>query len=221
MRYEMLLMKGARFRLDCLWLGMACFIFLIPVGAQGGLSVDALPDFQPISADSGHGGLFPEKENDIKANLLAAEILSINIDIDSYEKDKKGAAQQQNIPALEERICILSAMAEKMRSLDPAHFSLPIKRRIRIHPTRVYGIGSVLETGESQSKKAIYRAAGIQGGDFSLLEPGRWYSLEVYILRARDIIASVPEYYVYIMAPSEPGPGFFAPDDGASSHEKQ
>ncbi len=211
-------MAGARFWKRYLWLMLVCFGALVSGGAQGGTFSDVPPDFTPISTETPHYGLFLEKEATLRAKLLAAEILSVNIDIESYKKEidtAKGEARQQDILAMEKRISTLNSALEKLSSTDPAHYVLPIKRRISVRPTTVYGIGSVLERDDQKSGNAIYRVVGIQGDDFSLLEPGRWYSLEVYILRARDASVPIPEYYVYVMAPSEPGPGFSAPDEGA------
>ncbi len=218
MQHNRVWMAGTRFWRRYLWLMLVCFGALVSGGAQSGTFSDAPPDFTPISTDSAHYGLFLEKEGTLKANLLAAEILSINIDIDFYknEIDKaKDEARQQDVLAMEKRVSTLNNILEKLSSTDPAHYVLPIKRRISVRPTMVYGIDSVLERDDQKSGNAIYRVVGIQGDNFSLLEPGRWYSLEVYILRARDACVPIPEYYVYVMAPSEPGPGFSAPDEGA------
>jgi hypothetical protein len=160
-------------------------------------------------------GLSSEGERTLRAKLIAAEILSIDMDIDFYRQEIDKAereARRQDVLLLEQRIDRLRGVLKTMRSMDPARYVLPIKRRIRLRPTIVYGIGSALEYDNLKSGSTVYRAAGIQGDDFSLLEPGRWYSLEVYILRPRDASVSVPEYYVYVMAPSEPAPGFSVPD---------
>lgn len=218
MWYKKLSMAGAQFWKRWLWLMMVCFAALVSIGAQDEIFSDAPLDFTPTSTDSAHYGLFLKKEGPLKAELLAAEMLSINMDIDFYEKEldrAKGEARQQDVLAMEKRISALKSVLEKLRSTDSAHYSLPLKRRISVRPTTAYGIGSVLESDDQKPGNTIYRVVGIQGDDFSLLEPGRWYSLEVYILRARDASVPVQEYYVYVMAPSEPGPGFSAPDEGS------
>jgi hypothetical protein len=204
--------------------GMISIFMIIPFSstfAQNPL----LPGMESLpSGDSSEKGSVwlvqpgPMKERTLKSALIAATMRAIQMEIKLQGTRllaaKNNPENSENIPLLEQRIAELKEELARTGRMGPSDYVLPKKKQVRVVPTKPYDYGSVLELDNHNPSEPSYYIAGIQGDDFSLLEAGKRYTLILYLLRPCNVgAASPPSFYVFVMAPAEPGPGFQAPDE--------
>lgn len=197
-------------------------MLVLPTGAQGSLPPDAPPGF-PIGIGEKSTTPYPKpgalQGNTLKLALIAATMRAIGMEILYYENELRAAKERPensaDIALLDGKIADLKNELARTALLEPSDYSLPKTRRVRVTPKKPYNYGSILDIDGSGKKNPVYYAAGIQGDDFSMFEVRKKYALTIYLLWPKD---SEPGQkrgnYVFIIAPSEPGPGFKAPDSG-------
>lgn len=196
--------------------------FILPVGAQGSLPPDAAPGF-PIGIGEKGTAPYPKpgalQGNTLKLALIAATMRAIGMEILYYENELRAAKERPensaDIALLDGKIADLKNELARTALLEPSNYSLPKTRRVRVTPKKPYSYGSSLDIDGSGKKNPVYYAAGIQGDDFSMFEVRNKYALTIYLLRSKAFESGQKKgHYVFIMAPSGPGPGFKAPDSG-------
>ncbi len=190
---------------------------VFPAGAQSSLPPDA------ALGGIGEKGTAPYPKpgvlqgNALKSALIAATMRAIGMEILYSENELRAAKARSgdfaDIARLDEKITDLKNELAKTALLEPSDYSLPKTRRVRVTPKKPYSYGSSLDIDGSGKKNPVYYAAGIQGDDFSMLEVRNKYALTIYLLRPKAFESGQKKgHYVFIMAPSGPGPGFKAPD---------
>ena len=196
---------------------------VVPTGAQGSSPLHAAP-VPPVAIGETGATLNPKlgalQGNALKSALIAATMRAIGMDILCYENEQRAirekSGNQAAIALLDGKIADLKNELAKTALLEPSSYSTPKTRRVRITPKKPYNYGSILDFDGSDKKKPAYYAAGIQGDDFSMFEIGNRYALTIYLLRPKDAgLGQKNGYYVFIMAPADPGSGFKMPDSGA------
>ena len=199
---------------------------VLPTGAQGSLPPYAAPVF-PVGTGEKGAAPYPKpgalRGNVLKSALIAATMRAIRMEILCYENELRAAKEKPgnstDIARLDEKIADLKSELAEAARLEPSNYSLPKTRRVRVSAKKPYNYGSILDIDGSGKKKPVYYAAGILGDDFSMFEVGNKYALTIYLLWPKDSESGKKAgYYVYIMAPSEPGPGFKAPDSGTRGY---
>ncbi len=163
----------------------------------------------PGQSSAGAGFLGAMKESALKAALIAATARSIGMDIAALtSRLAASSAGGDEASGLERKIADLEDELARTVILRPADYAMPEKKKIAFKPKKDLGFGSVLN--------ADFIVAGMQGDDFSLLEAGKQYSVDAYVLRV-DASSKKDEAgrYVFLMAPASAGPGFSVPDQGA------
>ena len=187
--------------------------------AGSAIALSAQDSRMPMGPPPGSGGSgqssagvgFPGtmKESALKAALIAATARSIGMDIAALmSRLSESPAGGDEASGLERKIADLEDELARTVILRLADYAMPVKKKIAFKLKKDLGYGSVLNSD--------FIVAGMQGDDFSLLEAGKQYSVDAYVLR---VSASGKKgeagRYVFLMAPASAGPGFSSPDQGA------
>jgi len=137
---------------------------------------------------------------DLKEELLRATLVAIDMEIDRYavklEAAREGPGDPANIPFLATRIQELQRERIKYENMDPAAYKLPQKVKARVKPTRPYAQGTLLEQKGLTRSGPFYHLAGVRGGDYGSIKPGKKYRMTLYLVYPRSY--PFPSYYVYI-----------------------
>jgi hypothetical protein len=200
---------------------VSLYIFLI----QGIMAANCQQVFRPIS---GHGpqegnqtdkylGLAYIKENTLKLSLLSATMRALAMEINDYEQileqKKQALPNTDEVVYIEYTIAKLKELLIKTALQNHEDYKLPEKRHVTVNMARSYYYGTMLELEGKSAKQFQFCIAGIYGDDFSILEPGRRYDFEIYLLIPKSSDwPGVSSYYVFIMPPADPGHGFSMPD---------
>jgi hypothetical protein len=141
-----------------------------------------------------------ENDLELKKACLKAVIQSIGMEIERYETKLKaaqnGPGDPANVPIFKNRIAELNAEREKYQRLDPANYALPEQKTVIVNGSNPVKKGSLLELVDMSRSGPFNHIAGIKNDDFSVLKPGRKYTLTVYHIYPREYF--FPSSYVYV-----------------------
>lgn len=136
----------------------------------------------------------------LKKELLQATMAAIEMEIDRYENKlraaREGPGDPANIPVLEARIQELQRERIRYEKMDPAAYSLPQRVEVRVRPSHPYEQGTLLEQEDQTRSGPFYHVAGVRGGDYRPIRPGKRYRMTLYLVYPRDY--PFPSSYVYI-----------------------
>lgn len=192
-------------------------VALLLAGSAIALSAQESPKTMGSPPGSGGPGQSPAgagfpgamKESALKAALIAATARSIGMDIAALtSRLAESPAGGDEASGLERKIAELKDELARTVILSLADYAVPEKKKITFKPKKDLGYGSALNSD--------FIVAGTQADDFSLLEAGKQYSVDAYVLRVRASGRKGDAgRYVFLMAPASASPGFSAPDQGA------
>jgi hypothetical protein len=164
---------------------------------------------------------------ELKKALLAATVRAVGLEIEAARKKLKSAEEgtgpQENVERFRQKIRDLEAEQARFGSLKPEDYPAPV--RTPADPASVLetsgGFGPVLPPvirkatvdvdvpcvdgallpvrGASRSGP-FYHLAGIAGGDYGILKPGKQYRLELCLVYRREYFGLIGDYYVYVLS---------------------
>jgi hypothetical protein len=142
-------------------------------------------------------------ETMLKPALMSATMRAIGFEIQMYEirlkAAKNGPGDPANVPVFEAKIAALKDELAYTSQMAPSDFALPAKEVVNVTVTQPYTYGSMLEVDNMTRSGPFYHVTGITNDDFSLLQPGKKYTLTIYIVRPRDYVLPFAEdAYVYV-----------------------
>ena len=147
-----------------------------------------------------HFAALAADELELKKACVKAVIQSIGMEIERFEVKLKaaqnGPGDPANVPLFKNRIAELNAEREKYQRLDPAIYALPEQKTVIVNGGNPVKKGSLLELVDMSRSGPFYHIAGIKNDDFSVLKPGRKYTLTVYHIYPREYF--FPSSYVYV-----------------------
>lgn len=162
----------------------------------------------------------------LRQGCLEATRRAVALELRGAEERLRGARSglgpAENVKRFEDRVARLTTERDRFDAVAAADYSLPDgrpepepellapgvsgplepprKKVISIVAAETSGEGSLLEA-EGQSRSGpFYHLAGIRGGDYRVLQPGRRYELEVYLVYRRDYVGFIQDHYVYVAA---------------------
>ena len=157
-------------------------------------------------------GASPRESADVRLGnaCIGATLRAIGLEIGGYsvklETVRKGQGNPANIPAYEKRLDELRLESVRFAAMSAEGYKLPEKLRVGVSPSGTLKPGSLLELDDMSRSGPFYHAAGIEGDDWSILEPGKSYSLTIIPVYPRDyILPHATSQYVYILAPDRDG----------------
>jgi hypothetical protein len=131
-----------------------------------------------------------------------------------------GLGPAENVRRFEERLARLGAERDRFAAMNAADYPLPSgraepallasgapgplapprKQVLSIVAAEGAGEGGLLETEGQTRSGPFFHLAGIRGGDWRVLRPGRRYELDVYLVYRRDYAGFIQDHYVYVAA---------------------
>ncbi len=164
--------------------------------------------------------------NPVLADLLAATGRAIGLETEATRQKLKAAEEgtgpKDNVERLRQRLLDLKAEQAKFGSLAPEGYPAPIEKPFDpasvleesggfgpILPPEIREVAATVEgpladgallSVEGTSKSGpFYHLAGIAGGDYRLLKPGKEYRLQLCLVYRREYFGLIGDYFVYIL----------------------
>jgi hypothetical protein len=163
---------------------------------------------------------------DLQKSLLAATVGAIKLEIEATRqrlKAAEGTAPKQNVERFRQKIRSLEAEQARFGSLKPAEYPAPLKAPsdpasvlesssgfgpvlppvIREVTVRVEGPcaeGALLPVEGASKSGPFYHLAGIAGGDYAILKPGKEYRMELCLVYRREYFGLIGDFYAYVLS---------------------
>lgn len=163
-------------------------------------------------------------ENTLKRELVSATVKAIELEMAGYETRLKaaqdGPGSPENVPLFQDRIEEMKRLLAAFRSMDPRDYEMsetpaeppepilgdagygPVKPAgkmiLKVRVNQPCHAGSLLEAEGTTRSGPFFHLAGIAGDAYDRLQPGREYTLTVYLVYRRDYIGFMRDHYVYV-----------------------
>jgi len=163
-------------------------------------------------------------EIELRQGCLEATRRAIALELQGAEERLRaargGLGPEENVKRFEDRIARLTKERDRFDALKAADYPLPDgraeqepallapaetgplepprKQVISVVAAKPSGEGSLLEAAGASRSGPFFHLAGIRGGDYGALQPGRRYELEVYLVYRRDYVGFIQDHYVYV-----------------------
>ncbi len=164
---------------------------------------------------------------ELKKALMQATIRAIELETGGYkgklETAEAGTGPKENVEKFRKRLEDLAAERERFSRLKPEQYPEPgnpepgagsiIDQSARFGPVlpptpREVSVamdapcseGSLLTVQGASRAGPFYHLAGITGGDYGILKPGRSYRLTVFRVYKREYFGLIDDSYVYVAA---------------------
>lgn len=170
------------------------------------------------------GGRGAAGEDPLKGELVSATVKAIELEIAGYETRLKAAQEgpgsPENVPLFRDRLEEMKRLLAAFRTMDPAGYEVsgaptespkpllgdagygPVKpaekMTLKVRVSQPCHAGSLLEAEGTTRSGPFYHLAGIAGDAYDRLQPGREYSLTVYLVYRREYIGFMRDHYVYV-----------------------
>ena len=168
-----------------------------------------------------------EAGTELRGSLLAATVRAIELEIGAARVKLKaaegGTGPQENAERFRRQIRDLEAERARLAALEPGGYPAPVKEAagpasvlessaghgpllppvIREAVVRLEGPcaeGDLLPVEGATRSGPFFRLAGIAGGDYGLLRPGRKLRLELCLVYRREYFGLIGDHYVYVLA---------------------
>jgi hypothetical protein len=149
------------------------------------------------------------RAEDDPGDLLSAVITAIDLEIAST-KGKLDTAQ------VEQKIMDLEAERARFAAMKPQDYPAPVPQQVGAPPVgavlppmiaeaviNVAGPcadGTLLDVQGATRSGPFYHLAGVKGGDYGILKPGRIYTVQLALVYRREYFGFIGDYYVYILS---------------------
>lgn len=163
---------------------------------------------------------------DARKALLAATVKAVELEIKAAREKLKaaeeGTVSKQNVERFRQKIRSLEAELARFASLEPGEYPEPVKapsdpasvlessgrfgpvlppviREAAVRVESPCADGVLLPVEGASRSGPFYHLAGIAGGDYGVLKPGKKYRLELGLVYRREYFGFIGDYYVYVM----------------------
>jgi len=161
----------------------------------------------------------PAEGDALKGELRAATLKALAMELQAGGERLKaaqgGLGPAGNVEKFKQQLQSLEAQRREFEKLDPRDYPLPqtpgtldpfrsgpltppILKLVRATLREPCKEGTLLEVEGITKSGPFYHLAGIVGGDYGRLEPGRTYDLKLYLVYQRDYVGFIPNHYVYV-----------------------
>jgi hypothetical protein len=164
---------------------------------------------------------------DLRKELLAATVRALELEIQATEGKLKAAGEGtgpgENVARFRQELHDLEAELARFRRMNPEEYPAPVRsavdpglaletsagfgpvfppeiRDVMVTIDRPAADGALLAARGASKSGPFYHLAGIAGGDYGALKPGRKLRLELCLVYRREYFGLIGDYYVYVMS---------------------
>ncbi len=154
------------------------------------------------------------KAEDDSSGLLAAAVNAVDLEISST-RSKMEAAEGDARAAFQQKIKGLEAERDRLHAMKPGDYPEPaampaggVPVGVILPPARAEAVitvsaplsdGSLLDVQGASRSGPFYHLAGIRGGDYGILKPGRTYTVTLALVYRREYFGFIGDYYAFVM----------------------
>lgn len=162
---------------------------------------------------------------ELRRELLAATIRAVELEIEATRTKLKAAEEgtgpEENVTRFRQKLRDLEGVLARFAAMTPEEYPAPVRTpsdpgsvletstgfgpvlppEIREVTYRIEGPcaeGELLSVQGTSRSGPFYHLAGIAGGDYGVLKPGRKYRLELCLVYRREYFGLIGDYYVYV-----------------------
>ncbi len=164
---------------------------------------------------------------ELRKTLLAATVRAIELEIEAVRRKLKAAEEgtgpKENAEGFRQKIRDLESEQARFSSLEPGEYPEPVEkpsgpasvlessgssgpvlppviREATIRVDSPCADGALLSVEGASRSDPFYHLAGIAGGDYGILKPGKMYRLDLCLVYRREYFGLIGNYYVYVMS---------------------
>jgi hypothetical protein len=164
--------------------------------------------------------------NPVLSDLRAATVRAIELEIEAARSKLKAAEQgtgpKENVERFRPKIRDLEAERVKLAGMRSGEYPAPVERpadpasvledsggfgpvlpplmrEVAITVEGQLAEGSLLSAEGTSKSGPFYHLAGIAGGDYRMLKPGKKYRLQLCLVYRREYFGLIGDYFVYIL----------------------
>jgi len=164
---------------------------------------------------------------DLQKSLLAATLKAVELEIVATRQKlnaaEQGTGPKDNVERFRQKIRDLEAEQARFGRMKPEEYPAPVKKPsdpasilepsgsfgpvlpplIREAVVKVDGRcaeGSLLPVEGASKSGPFYHLAGIAGGDYGILKPGKKYRLQLGLVYRREYFGLIGNFYVYVLS---------------------
>lgn len=135
-----------------------------------------------------------------KAGCIKAAIQGIKLEMERNEKWTASAEDRRDVKAIAEYKNELSTLENdlmKYSGLTAADYQLPERFKVAAWVEGQCAANAILYMKDMSQSGPWYHVAGIAGDEYNSIEPGKKYSMDLYLVYPREYFG-MKSYYVYI-----------------------
>ncbi len=165
--------------------------------------------------------------NPVLSHLLAAAIRAVELESEAtkqkLEAAEQGTGPKENAERFRQKLRDLEAERAKLAGMKPEEYPAPLEkpadpasiledssgfgpvlppviREVAVTVEGPLAEGALLPADGASKSGPFYHLAGIAGGDYGLLKPGKKYNLQLCLVYRREYFGFIGDYFVYVLA---------------------
>lgn len=159
------------------------------------------------------------RAEDDRAVLLAAAVKAVDLEMASTQA-KLEAAVGDARGAFQQKVQDLEAEQARLHAMKPQDYPEPaampaggmpvggVPVGVILPPVRAEAVitvsaplsdGALLDVQGASRSGPFYHLAGIKGGDYGILSPGRTFKVTLALVYRREYFGFIGDYYVYVL----------------------
>lgn len=164
--------------------------------------------------------------NPVLSDLLAVTVRAIELETEATRQKLKtaeeGAGPKENAERFRQKLRELEAEQSRFAGMKPEEYPAPVEtpfdpasvleesggfgpilppliREVAVRLDSQAAEGALLPVEDTSKSGPFYHLAGIAGGDYRLLKPGKTYRLQLCLVYRREYFGLIGDYYAYVL----------------------